>query len=260
MPRPLRYAGRGVSASFTWRRVALLLRVDALLHARLLLVQSAAVAAVLLLLSLVLRGLAEDAMSNYRGAWLVLLFAWGPIVASFAFRELHDKTRNANWLLVPASALEKIVARGIWVTFGAFVFLLLYMTLVSALIEALHALAFGSARPLFHPLQGSVWTPFGHFLVVVSLYFAGAAWFRRAQFFKTTLVLAVIPIVLIVLLREDLTATAMAWFLELGAWGDPGVRRFTLVALQLLYFVALPAFCWFLVWLRIRESQVSHGI
>jgi hypothetical protein len=26
------------------------------------------------------------------------------------------------------------------------------------------------------------------------------------------------------------------------------------------YFVVLPPFCWFVAWLRVTETQVSHGI
>ena len=32
------------------------------------------------------------------------------------------------------------------------------------------------------------------------------------------------------------------------------------VGLYVLYFVGLPVMCWFVAWLRVRETQVSDGV
>jgi hypothetical protein len=29
---------------------------------------------------------------------------------------------------------------------------------------------------------------------------------------------------------------------------------------KVAYYFALPVFCWFVAWLRVTETQVSHGI
>ena len=31
-------------------------------------------------------------------------------------------------------------------------------------------------------------------------------------------------------------------------------------AVKLVYYFVLPLFCWFVAWLRVRETQVSYGV
>jgi hypothetical protein len=33
-----------------------------------------------------------------------------------------------------------------------------------------------------------------------------------------------------------------------------------LVTLKILYFVGLPLLCWYVAWLRVKETEVSHGV
>jgi hypothetical protein len=196
------------------------------------------------------------------------LFIWGPIAASFSFKELHDKARNEAYLLLPASSLEKMLARLLQATIVFFVFLVIFMTVASTLIESINFLVFGRRNGFFNASQEAVWAPVGHSLVVVSLYFLGAAWFRKLHFLKTALTLTALPI-------------AFACFAVLGLRlvvgsysgiqidGDDaynfylahrGVLDALLGALKILYFVGLPLFCWYVAWLRVKETEVSHGV
>ena len=77
----------------------------------------------------------------------------GIIASSRAFRPLHDKTRNEAYLLLPASALEKTLARLLAVTAGLVTYLLVFSTVVALVVESLNLLFFGSRNGFFNPFD-----------------------------------------------------------------------------------------------------------
>ena len=250
------------------RRLWLLIRSDLVADYRTDAIVCGTLTAVMLLISMFTVAQGNETSTYYLSWYYGGLFIWSPIVASFSFRELHDKARNEAYLLLPASALEKMLARLLGTTVVFFLFLLIFMSVASALIEGINLLVFGRRNGLFNASHEAVWAPVGHFLVVVSLYFLGAAWFRKLHYIKTALTLTVIPIGLICL------AAFVAWMVFDGSGSFQiseregrsfylayrGLFDALLVALQILYFVVVPLFCWYVAWLRVKETEVSHGV
>jgi hypothetical protein len=197
----------------------------------------------------------------------MFLLVWGATVASRAFRELHDRTRNESFLLLPASALEKTLARLLLITVGFFVYLLVFATAVSLLSETLNLLAFGERNEFFQPFDRRIGLLIGHYIVLQSLFFLGAAWFRRAHFWKTALAI-------IAILFAYFALAAVLGFLLFRSYVDGYGMTFDggvfLASIPLLdfganaakfaYYFVLPPFCWFVAWLRVRETQVSYGV
>ena len=246
-------------------RLWYLLRGDFITGYRSLLVSSAGLAAVILVVAMIAPSDYHGFSNFHRAAFTIVLFTWGIIATSRAFVSLHDKTRNEAYLLLPASALEKTLARLLTVTVGFVAYLLMFGTVVSVVVESLNLLFFGNRHRFFDPFDPIVWDRISLYIVVQSLYFLGAAWFRRAHFIKTTLAIALAFIALAAL---ALTALRIAfadlwsvtwdiphalaalhdWFTSTG----PGV----LLAVKLL----LPIACWCIAWLRITEAQTSDGV
>jgi hypothetical protein len=260
-----------MNETFDLRRLGSLLRADLIGEIRTLVIVASTLAALMLFGSM-WRVARFETTGSYYGVWYVgILLVWGSIAASQSFRELHDKTRNEAYLLLPASALEKTLARLLRATVGFFVFLLIFMTATSAVIEGINRLVFGRHNAVFNPSLGVEWVPAGHFLVVVSVFFLGAAWFRRAHFVKTMLVLNALPIVLG--LEAGLIARLLLGndFTFIGSqMGDGDFYGYYLAhqgvfdalrgAFEVVYFAALPLFCWYVAWLRVRETQTSDGV
>ena len=216
--------------------------------------------------------------SNIFIFWVMLmLFVWGPIAASWSFKELHDKTMNEAYLLLPASALEKVVSRLLLVTVGFAVYVILFTNVVSWVNAGLNAVLFGREGLIFPFFSSEGWLGLALFLVNQSCYFLGAAWFRKLHFIKTALVLTFGPIVLVVFALF----VFRIFFPELANWdagpdfdADPdpdmnfeGLYQYfsdsidpLIAALLVSYFVVIPLFCWTVAWMRVREAQVSHGI
>lgn len=257
-----------MSEIFNLRRLWLLLRGDFVADWRVDTIVCGTLTAVMLIASMITVLQGGETENFYLSWYFGGLFIWGPIAASFSFKELHDKARNEAYLLLPASSLEKVVARLMQSTIVFFLFLLIFMTVASVLVESITWLAFGRRNGFFDASHEAVWAPARHFLVVVSLYFLGAAWFRKLHFLKTALTLTALPIAL------GCFAAAVAWLVFEGSSGfhldDGDVYNFYIAhrglfdalvaALKILYFVGLPLFCWYVAWLRVKEAEVSHGV
>ena len=249
-----------MSEQLSLRRLGLLLRNDALAGYRSLAIVAATLAVLLVFGALIGAYNGGGFRTYYDGCFIAALFACGLIGTSLSFRELHDKHRNSSYLLLPASALEKTLARLVIGSVGAIAFALVLVTAVAPLAEALNLAVFGVQNRVFRPFGWLPWTMIGHYVVAQSVFFVGAAWFRKAHFIKTALTLH------LVLAGFAGIAALLVWLLEMrletGAYYvdlDPLYPLFGAVW-RPLYYVALPLFLWFVAWLRVKEAQVSHGV
>lgn len=255
-----------MSGQLSPRRLALLLRNDAVGSYRSLLVVSTTLAALIVLNAAIMAYAGGNAFV-YRTWFIGTLFVWGTIASSLSFRELHDKTRNTAYLLLPASALEKTIARLLATTIGLPVHLLLLTSVLSIVIEPVNSLAFGVRNEIFQPFDRVAWQVIPHYLVVHSLFFLGAAWFRKTHYVKTLLAIVAGALAFIAV------CLWIAWLFGAAGWSGSGLLVqgdfYDAVYLPLegvfdtgylLYLFALPPLCWFVAWLRLTETQVSHGV
>lgn len=262
-----------MNAQLSGYRLGLTLRADAQDVLRRTLLASAAIGGVVMLLSLTAGARVSFGANPYLVWFGWLLFLWGLDVTSRAFTDMHDRSRNEAFVLLPASSVEKALSRLLLSTALFVVWLLVFTWAVSALTELLRLAFFGHSRALFRPWDPAVWVLLAHYLPVQALFFAGAAWFRRNPLIKTVLVLLAIAVLLLVVAWLLLRIFGPAWFDGLTAWPLSGEadleavlqRQQRLVevagfALQAVWFVLLPPFCWALAWLRVREVQVSDGV
>jgi hypothetical protein len=247
-----------VSEQLSLQRLGWVLRNDAMRSYRSVLVISGTAALVALVVSL---GGAYDGDVGqgplfYRIFFIAALFSWGTIATSACFNDMHARGTNAAFLLLPASSLEKTLSRLLIHTVALIAYLLVFTTVLSWLLEGINTLWIGERRAFFSPFDEVGWLLLPHFLVAQGLFFLGAAWFRKVQFVKT--VGSVIGIVMAL----SAFAVLVAWLLEPGSGGlhvDDPIDWIAEVA-PWAYYVALPALCWFVAWLRVTEAQVSHGI
>jgi hypothetical protein len=257
-----------VNETLNWKRFWLLVRGDAIADYRFVAIVSAAIAGLMLLSALSAQ---SDEFDFYESWFTAVLFVWGAVNASFSFRELHDKARNEAYLLLPASALEKTLARLFRSTIAFVAYLIVFTTVASLVIEGIKWAVLGRTNPVFAPFAPAIWERLDFFIVVQSLFFLGAAWFRRLHFVKTLAVLTLAPIALAIVggtvlrlvLGENL-GIAFSSVTERALYNFYLAHRLAFdsafVALEIIGFVALPLFCWYVAWLRVKEAQVSDGV
>jgi hypothetical protein len=258
-----------MSAQFDWRRIVHLARRDLIGSYRIALVAAAAVIALLIVQALVTQPFTTDRTTVYLGAVWILCFVVGPIVASRAFAELHDKERNVAYLMLPASAVEKVAVRAAIVTVLFFIASTVVVTASAWLILPLKALAFGTVETPFLPAAVFDYNYLGLFVAQQSVFLLGAAWFRRQHFVKTGLALSVLMLatVWLAMLTVRLTWPGLGEMLVANQF-NPAPLLIRLADAYasvgwlagLVVYVVLPVFCWTVAWLRLREAQVSHGV
>ena len=247
------------------RRLWLLLRADFIVGYRHLIAVGGALAAAIFVASVATGGDFAFGRVFYRECFGLSLFIWGIVASSRAFRPLHAKARNEAWLLVPASALEKTLARLLAVTIGLVAFLLVFIALLSLVVETINLLLFGDRNAFFDPFDPAVGDRIALYIFLQSFFFLGGAWFRRGHFVKTTLALA---LALAAFATLALVAVRVAFT---GSGMDIGDALFVLEQLEsaqgigmetALHAIALllPLACWGTAWLRVREAQVSDGV
>lgn len=195
----------------------------------------------------------------YRVFFIAALFAWGTIATSLCFSDMHGRATNAAFLLLPASPLEKTLSRLLIHTVGLIAFLLVFTTVLSALLEGINALWIGERREFFSPLDEVAWMLVPHFIVAQALFFLGAAWFRKVQFVKT------VGVAIGIVIGLGAIAAFLGWMVGPTRCLFANCYEFPLFdwvaeAAPVAYLYLLPPFCWFVAWLRVTETQVSHGV
>ena len=256
---------------FSFDRLALLLRADLMSRFRSLLIVSSTLAVLMLLHGFWVASF-FDPQRNIFDPWFIgLLLIWGPIMASYSFRELHDKAANEAYLLLPASALEKTVARLLLATllFGAYVVVLL--TAVSWLNAAICFLFVGVSVPTFSVADSASASLFANVLVGQSMFFLGAAWFRKSHLIRTSLALTlgllaflIVGVLMVRIVYYDVFSGSFGEVMSIDQAeyirANSDLFAFLSRAVPILYFFVLPPFCWYVAWLRVKETQVSYGI
>lgn len=214
---------------------------------------------------------------NYDGWFTGLMNIWGCIAASAAFGELHDKNRNQDFLLLPASALEKTLMRLLLVSLVLPLFIVVLMVLDSLIAESIRSLVQGGALTPFNPFGSGLFDSgqrFGNLriirdtIVLQSVFFLGAAWFRKAHFIKTVLGAAAVSTAFSLfasLVYYIVFGPSIGMDLDFDPFSFVPGRfqeffRTLKVTVQILAFAVLPLFCWFTAWLRVKETQSSHGV
>ena len=261
--------------TFSAHRLWLLLRGDFITGWRSVLMISGALAGIILLAAMIapadhaFDADLHDGPSFHRALFTAALFVWGIVASSRALRPLHDRTRNEAWLLLPASALEKTLARLLAVTVGLVTWLLVFSTVVSIVVESLNLLFVGKRHAFFDPFDPIVWQRISLFIVLQSIYFLGGAWFRRAHFIKTTLAITLATIGMAALaviafriafgdIHGDvhLHTRKLSYLLEAKPWLYSATADAALLAFKYL----LPLACWCIAWMGVAKTQVSDGV
>lgn len=248
--------------NFSMVRFSLLVKNSVMQGYRSLLTISAAIALLIIFTGLIFSQLSGD----FYNAWFtLLLFGWGILLSSRAFKPLHDKTCNEAYLLIPASSLEKVLSALLITTLGFILFVLTFISLVSLVVSLLQVVLGQSASAVFNPLSEGVWRFIGIYISIQAFYFLGAVWFRSFHIAKTILSLGVISIGFTLIAMFVFTTFFGSYFADdvdtrealYVLWN---LSQGRLTFLHYAFDLLLPIACWCIAWLRFREVQVSEGV
>ena len=255
------------------KRMGYLGRRDMINRWRNLAVSAGAVSGVMILLVLLQILFQKRVSMDYGAYFLGALIVWGCIDASISFLSLHDKSANEAFLLLPASALEKTLVRLLFTSLVLPFFILILIFIASMISEGAGALF---VKESFTPMQlfgaGHLKT-IGYVVIAQSIFFLGAAWFKKAHLVKTVFALIVgsigLGILSTILFRIIFASYFEGFFMPISVNIDmeallrmrfPGLMDAMVIIGKVAFYGLLAPFCWFVAWLRVKETQSSDGI
>jgi len=253
--------------SFRPMRVILLIRNALVLNRSSIAFVAGAAAGILLFVSLMdVFGARRPRLHQY--LYLLVLFSGGLLLTGRSFKALHDPVQGLSWLLLPASLLEKTLARVLLTTVVyAAGSMLLYLAF-SILSEGLNLLLFERRHALFFPFDPLVLKGALTYTAVQAPFLLGAVYFRKHALSKTVLVLLGFSLLLalgvviaarIIFGGELFGADFQTLLAEAdfnGAWLQlSGVVRAAAGAGKIIFWLIMPVVCWTICWFRLKETE-----
>lgn len=125
-----------------------------------------------------------------------IIYIGGFILTSMVFKELHSPARSQFYLTLPATTSEKLFSSWILSSIGFIVAANVALSLVLLLSNGLASLIWSSSVGLFNPFSNQSIQAMSVFIVLQSIFFLGAIYFRKNNFLKTILSLFVISFII----------------------------------------------------------------
>jgi hypothetical protein len=125
--------------------------------------------------------------ANFLGLAMPMFFIGGFVLTSVIFAELNNPHRGFLYLMLPATAMEKLLSTWaitslLYTAIGILVMMTVNITLVA--YSSIFSL---NSVELVNPFSYEMLRMFGIYLITQTIFLVGAIHFRRAQFFKTVL-------------------------------------------------------------------------
>ncbi len=214
-------------------------------------------------------------MEVYSEMFPGFLLLGGFITTSMLFSEdMFSKNAQHNWLMLPATNLEKFLSKALVSTIGYPIALTLLFFLTSVVTEPIQLLIFGSPIGLFNPFRDNeLWSLLAQYWVWNSVFLLGATFFHKGHFIKTVLAVGV---VFLGLGSLALLFTRIVFAIKFGSsmqmfdsfmYFDSRYLQDSLTALKVfsgiasvLYYAVLPLFCLVTAYFRVEEVQATDAV
>ena len=159
------------------RRLLLLIRSLLLINRNSILIITAVIT-VLIIISAILKALSGNS-PDLNGMYFLLLYVAGFGLTSRISRELHDKRNASTWLLLPASTLEKFLTMLLLPTLLLAGGLVIYMTIVSLVIEFGIGAFFTTGNNFFNPFSIGILKGTAVYIAIQAPFLLGAIYFKK---------------------------------------------------------------------------------
>lgn len=217
------------------------------------------------------------AWAFHEGFFPMVLMIGGIIVTSLAFIDLHLPEKSQAYLMLPVSAADRVIERVLTTNLFFVLAVSLAYGLFSLVAAGLGELLIGRSFGLYLPVSGEGLEAIKGYALLHAIFLFGAVYFRRKNLLKTLLSLAVLGMAF-AFFSAFLAWIAFGDYRDMAAAGlfsgmaiDDGLvasqmMRFADLArtlsriLRFFFTYALTPILWVLTWLRLRETEVVHGV
>ena len=259
-----------LSDTLEGKRLVNLLKRDVYLSWQSILIKSAALSAVIIVLT-VINNMGRNPGFSHLINFALILFLVGYVITAKAFIDMHSKSRAYEWFMLPASILEKFIVRLTITSIGWSVLFLAIYALSSLAGEGLNVLIFGYRHTLlFNPFAFSALKVVLLYLITQSVFLFGAAYFKSGHFVKTSLSIILFVVIIAALAvfigrifffqyYEEIVKPIYLNWENLQYDLYPLLKAVSKVC-KVAYYVLFAPFFWFLAYLRIKEKEVKNGV
>lgn len=204
---------------------------------------------------------AWDKMNNFYVAGFIIS---GIFLSGMAFTNFRNKEKTMNYLMLPASTLEKLISELLLTTI---VFAIVYTILffVFNLAASLVASIYGLPTNFVNLMDLNVLEGFMYYVIFQSIFLAGSATFRRAPLFFTlfSLFVAWIAVFIFVViistsLKGEFENLAFNNFnIGPNTFPKEDIENHILVQIPkyMFYYLTAPLF-WLVTYFKIKEKEV----
>jgi len=183
---------------FNIERFGLLLRRQITLNIKSWLIALISVAGFIMFIAFLrmISTLNDGWITLFNNLGVIAFFITGIVFTSLSFSEMGTYSKSLQYITLPASRFEKYITA--WILSFVFFILLSVIFLVasSAIMGVVSVLTIKGNFLVFNPFTKTNAEILLAYFVGHSMYFLGAAWFRKAAFFKTLLTQFVVQIIL----------------------------------------------------------------
>lgn len=228
------------------QRVALLIRNDIVANWVMIRVAVAAIVAILILYNLVFT---QDYYHAHPQGYFLILFLGGLWITSLAFTEIHNEQKSGTYLTLPCSQLEKVLSRLLLTSILYIIVTLALYTLFYWIVDSIVRIRTGLDLPLFNPFQPIIFHWIADYLILQSVLFLGAIYFKSHVIVKTIATVGIFGLVLmfyILLLGFIYPSGLYAMYVQI-----PGIQQ----VLQIVMWPILPIYCWVLSYIRFTDTE-----
>lgn len=177
----------------------------------------------------------------------VMLYGGGLLITGSIFNELHEPMRATAYLMLPCSTLERLLSKWVLSSIGY----------ALGLLVAYYGLSWTSlflsitiSNHPFTPLnifQTSLWLSIGNYILLQSIFFLGATYFKKFSLIKTTVVIGLVYLGYIIyssiLLHDMCLRETWIWLKAHGLYS---------IVLSLIAVT-----CWAATYLKITEQELK---
>lgn len=238
------------------KRIFLLIKSDLVLCRSAIFTTMAATASILLLYNLFDPNNIFE-IGRHPTAFIWLLFGGGCWISSNAFRNFHENPKAYFFLMMPASSLEKFLARWFLTAIGFAISVLLFYSVFYRFIAAITLLLTQKNYFTAIPFSAHIWHLILDYIVLQSVFLLGSIYFKKLALIKTILAAGCVGILLVIL--AALVNKAFLHSLLIGNTIDlTDIIQMNSLIATVFYFVfslLIAPISWITSYLRLREIE-----
>jgi len=222
------------------------------------------------LLSIIITGRAVMNGSNGE-FWAAVISIAGFLLAAAAFKGMHDGRAGTEWILLPATSLEKYAAAMIFYAIVYPIAAAAAASALSALLSLVELAAGGPGGRIWNPLSAG-FDGWANYATGALIFAAGSAAFRKRAFIKTAGVGIAYVLVCMGLLLVGMYLVRKVQGLplpftgsfqnEMNFSGDisPSAQRAMDVIMQIVRYALIPLFALFYGYFRVAEKEARDEV